>query len=93
MLHLVFEHLRKARIPALGHAADARGTLALFVVEIDVEVIGLEHLEFEVLVLDFVSAEVLRLGRPAASTREQGEWEEVAAGTGEISAAWRAPGK
>ena len=60
-LHLVLEDARQARIPALGHAADARGVLALFFIEIDVEVIGLQHFELEVLVLDLVASEVLRL--------------------------------
>src|SRR5262249_46506120 len=60
-LHFVTEELRVARVPALGHPRHARGRLAFFLVEVDVEVIGLQDLELEILVLDLVPAEVLRL--------------------------------
>ena len=62
-LHLVLEDARQARIPALGHSADACGAFALVFIEINIEVIGLQHFELEIFVLDLVPSEVLRLAR------------------------------
>ena len=86
--HLVLEDAREARVPALGHAADARGVLALFFVEIDVEVLGLEHLELEFLVLDLVAPEILRLGGRCGRQEQAGRPTDRRGGFGEISAAW-----
>ena len=57
----VLEHRGKARIPAFRHLGDAGSALALFFVEIHVEVFGLEHFELEIPVLNFVAPEILRL--------------------------------
>ena len=54
------EDARQPRVPALGHAAGHRGGLGLFRVVVDVEVLRFQDLEVEAIVLDLVSAEVLR---------------------------------
>jgi hypothetical protein len=56
----VAEELAEAAVPALRHAGDLLDVLPLLRVVVDVEVLGLEHLEVEVPVLDLVLAEVLR---------------------------------
>ena len=71
-LHLVLEDARQARIPALSHPADARGAFALVFVEINIEVVGLQHFELEIFVLDLVPSEVLRLsGHGGSGTDEE----------------------
>src|SRR5688500_8560677 len=71
--HLVLEDARQSCVPPLGHAADAGGSLALFLVEIDVEVVGLEHLEFEIFVLHLVPTEVLRLRRRGGREEQEND--------------------
>ncbi len=58
----MLEDSGQARVPPLGHLTDASRVLALLVVEVHVEVLGLEHFKLEVLVLHFVATEILRLG-------------------------------
>jgi serine/threonine-protein kinase RIO1 len=55
----VIEHPFEPRVPALGHPRGNFDSLLLLRVVVDVEVIGLQDLEIEVLVLDLVAAEVL----------------------------------
>ena len=55
----VVERARKARVPALGLASDVVHHVRFTVVVINVEVLGLEDLEVEVLPLHLVAAEVL----------------------------------
>ena len=64
---LVSKKARQPRVPALGHPADDAGGLRLFRIEVQIEVLGLEDLEFEGAVLDLVAAEVLR-GRRGRAT-------------------------
>jgi hypothetical protein len=71
---LVPHHGAEAGVPALGHPAGDVRRLALVRVEIHVEVVGLQHLEIEVLVLDLVAAEVLGLGRSRED--QQGQTDE-----------------
>ena len=61
---------RQPRVPPLRHAADVVHDVGFFVVVVDVEVLGLEDLEVELLPLHFVPPEVLRL-----RCRHQGESE------------------
>ena len=58
----VVEHAREPLVPALGLAPDVVHHVRFAVVVVDVEVLGLEHLEVEVLPLNFVASEVLRVG-------------------------------
>ncbi len=55
----VIEHAGEARVPAFGHSADVVYDVRFLIVVVDVEVLGTESLEIEVLVLDFVAPEVL----------------------------------
>src|SRR6185369_6794963 len=71
---LVPHHRAEARIPALGHPAGDIRRLALVGVEVHVEMVRLQHLEFEVLVLDLVAAEVLGFGRSRED--QQGQTDE-----------------
>jgi hypothetical protein len=61
-LELVLEHAREALVPALRHARRLLHGLFFGGIEVDVEVRSLEDAEAEVVVLDFVASEVLRLG-------------------------------
>ena len=55
---LVIQQTRQTRVPTLGEPGrHARGIFFLRI-EIDVEVLGLQHLEVELLVLNFVATEV-----------------------------------
>ena len=68
---LVIERAPKARAPALRHARGDCGGLTLFLVEVDVEVVGAQHLEREGAVLDLVAAEVLLRGGLVRHEREE----------------------
>ena len=59
---LVVQQLREAGIPALRHARRHPRRRFLFRIEVDVEMLGLQHLEVELPVLHFVPAEVPALG-------------------------------
>jgi hypothetical protein len=66
------EDRREPRVPSLGHAGrDPRG-LTLFRIEVEVEVLGPERLEFEIVVLDLVLTEVLGV-RGAAGEKAQAD--------------------
>ena len=58
---LVPQQLREPRVPALGHPGRVPDGFGLLRVVIDVEVLGLQHFEVELLVQDLVAAEILRL--------------------------------
>ncbi len=58
---LMIQQLGQSRVPALRHAGgQLRGLLFLRVI-VDIEVIGLQHLEVELLVLNLIAAEVAPL--------------------------------
>ena len=57
----VVERPREARVPALRLPSDVVHDVRFTVVVVDVEVLGLEDLEIEVLPLDLVAPEVLRV--------------------------------
>ncbi len=57
---LVVEQLGVAFVPSFGHATAVRCRFQLLGIVVNFEVFGLERLELKTLVLDFVSAEVLR---------------------------------
>jgi hypothetical protein len=66
---LVAEDVRQAGVPPLGHPRRQVDGFLFGRIVVDVEVLGLEHLEVEVLILDLVAAEVLGVGR----CRHEGE--------------------
>ncbi len=66
---LVLEHPGESRVGPLHHARRIQRRLALLLVEVDVEVRGLDDLEVEGPVLDLVPPEVL--GRCRARTDQQ----------------------
>ncbi len=75
---IVVEQPRQPRVPPLGHEGGVLDRQLLLGVVVDVEVLGLEHFELEVLVLHLVPAEVLRVRRighrrqpPAEERRHQ----------------------
>ena len=70
---LVGENVRKPRIPPLRHLRGLRGGVPLLAVEVDVEVPGLQHLESEGAVLDFVAPAVLSDGRLSDAAGERDE--------------------
>jgi hypothetical protein len=69
---LEVQDVAQAVVPALRHPAHLRGGVLLLRVVIDVEVVGLEHLELEVLPLHGVPAEILGLRRRGGSEGGQG---------------------
>ena len=69
---LASEDRREPVVPALRHARGLADRRLLLRIEMDVEVLGLEHLPVEVLVLDLVAAEVLGGG----ALRQAGQREE-----------------
>ena len=75
LLQLMIEQLGQARVPALGHARRHPGRVFLFRVVVDVEVVGLQDLEVEVLVLNLVPAEVAALCRDPAGQRQSSKRE------------------
>ena len=82
LVELVVQHGREAGVPALGHARDVARSLLFLDVVVDVEVLGFEHLEVEVVVPDLVAAE-LGLGRhrrQEADGDEDGESEKRESG-------------
>ena len=67
------EQAREPRVPPLGQSRrDTRGCFFARVV-INGKVGGIEHLEVEIDVLDFIPAELLRTGVAAAGPYEKGE--------------------
>ncbi len=68
---LMIEDACEARVPALGNTRGFAGGLCLLRVEMDVEVLRLEHLELERLILNFVLAEILRGRGPADGGKNQ----------------------
>src|SRR5687767_4949349 len=74
----MLEDAREPCVPPLGHTAHARGVFTLFFVEVDVEMIGFEHLELEFLVLNFVPSKILGLRgrRNRQNEEENGEYSE-----------------
>src|SRR5262249_43739920 len=88
---LVAHHAREAAVPPLGHPGRVLYRSLLVGVEIDVEVLGLQHLVVELLVLDLVLAEVLgrrRVRRESERGRGEegrGGWEEAGLAHGRIS--------
>ena len=56
---LVAQHSGYSRVPPFGHAGRLSGSVGFLIIEIDVEVLGLQNLEVEGLVLDSVTAEGL----------------------------------
>jgi hypothetical protein len=60
---LVIEEAGQPGIPSLGHSSRMPSRGLFRRIEVDVEVLGLEHLEIEALVLDFVATEVLGVKR------------------------------
>ena len=85
---VVMEQTRQPQVPALGHARRLLGGRALLGIEVDVEVLGLQHLELEGLVLDLVAPEVLRRG--GTDARRQNRDREQQAGSG--MEPWCTPG-
>ncbi len=61
-----------ALVPALGHSCSILDRQAFLRIEVEFEVLRLEGLEVEVIVLDFVAPEVLRVGsnREKASNQQ-----------------------
>jgi hypothetical protein len=55
----VLQESREPRVPAFGHAADLVGAFTLLRIEVNVAMLGLQHLEGELAVLHLVAAEVL----------------------------------
>ena len=78
---LVAEHARQTRVPPFGHTRREVHRLLLFRVVVDVEVLGLLHLEVELLVLHLVLAEVLRLGGRGAPTDQRQKRQKDASGS------------
>ena len=70
---LVLEHFLEPGQPALGHPGGEVDPFLRARVVVDVEVLGLEHLEVEVLVLNLVAPEVLGRGRRRGHGRRQDE--------------------
>ena len=62
LVELVLQDGREAVVPALGHPRHVARGLVHALVVVDVEVLGLEDPEVEVVVADLVAAEVLGLG-------------------------------
>ena len=60
LAELMPQHGRELRVRALRHAGDVERGAVLDLVVVEIEVLGLEHLEMELGVLDLVLAEVLR---------------------------------
>ena len=84
-VQLVIEDAGQPGIPPLRHASGVCRCLFLGGIEMDVEVLGLEHPEIEAFVLDFVPAEVLGLDRRRQRREEEREKPErtaVAAAVG-----------
>jgi hypothetical protein len=52
--------VRQTGVPALGHAGDVLNNILLFVVIVDIEMLGLEDLEVERVVSDLILSEILR---------------------------------
>ena len=61
-LEFVVQKARQPGVPPLRHAACEKRRFPFRRIVEKVEVLGLEHLEVELLVLDFVPTEVLGLG-------------------------------
>jgi hypothetical protein len=69
---LMLEEPRQPRVPALRHPRGDLRAPFLARVEVDVEVLRLEHLEIEMVILNLVLAEILRLGRRGGADHEAG---------------------
>src|SRR6478609_1984196 len=85
------EHRTEPGTPALSHPACLHGRAAFSGIEIDVEVLGLEHLEIEGAILDFVLAEVLGLQRWAGDGERKGKNETQTQGTARSSYHMKVP--
>jgi hypothetical protein len=59
----VIEEPREPQIPSLRHASGLLCRVSLFRIEVNIDVLGLQHFKVKVAVLDFVSTEVLGLSR------------------------------
>src|SRR5262249_18411130 len=59
---LVRQQLGQTSVPTFGHPADLGGGICLARVVVNVEMLGGEDFEVELVVLDFVLSEVLRAG-------------------------------
>ena len=62
-VELVIQQPRKPLVPALGHLGQELNGLALLLVVVDIEMLGLQHPKLERVVLNFVSTEVLCVRR------------------------------
>ena len=60
---LMREQPLQAGVPPFRHTGGDVNPFTFFRVEVDVEMLGFQHLKVELLVLDFIAAEVLRRGR------------------------------
>ena len=58
---LVAQNRRQARVPPFRHAPSLGRQLRFLIVEVDIEMLGLENLEVERLILNGVAAEILRV--------------------------------
>ena len=59
---LVAQHRGYSRVPPFGHARRLSSSVGFVIIEVDVEVLGLQNLEVERLILNGVAAEILRVG-------------------------------
>ena len=59
---LVAQNSRQSRVPPFRHAAGFGRHIRFLIIEVDIEVLGLENLEVERLILNGVAAEILRVG-------------------------------
>ncbi len=85
------EHRAQSGAPALAIRAALGGRALLTGIEVDVEVLGLEHLQIEALVLNLVAAEVLgvnRRGRQRQGEENQPEGAAGAASRERHTASW-----
>ena len=67
---LVVEQLRQPGVPAFRHAPRLHDCLAFLFVVVDIEMLGLQYLEVEVVVADHVLPESL-LAEPGAARRQE----------------------
>ena len=72
MRKCVLEDTREACVPPFGHACSMAHGLFFLRVVVDVEMLGLDDAEVELVVADFVTSEVLSVG---GSRRCEGRYE------------------